>query len=143
MGLVYAPGQPIGKGATSGNIRNFNPKLGGGFSRIGTIIEGVRTGYRFVKANRKLFTGIGAVATGAGVDNLVGLTNNQLSETYHPGKPFNSRFRNFSNNKFRRRERYNHNKCCRCENRNRNQGVIRRNVGSRRRRPTRSNYYYR
>ncbi len=67
MGLVYVPNQPVGKGATSGNLKNFNPRLAGTYSRVGTIIQGVYTGYRFVRANYKLFTGIGAVSTGAGV----------------------------------------------------------------------------
>ncbi len=66
MPLAYVP-QSAGKGATSGNIRNFNPRLAGSYSRTGAIIQGVYAGYRFVKANYKLFTGIGAVSTGAAV----------------------------------------------------------------------------
>jgi len=86
MGLVYAPNQPIGKGATSGNIKNFNPRLAGGVGRIGTIIKGGQFVYRFVKANRKFFTGVGAVATGAGVENLVGTSNDKFGKTYRPNR---------------------------------------------------------
>ncbi len=89
MGLVYVP-QSAGKGATSGNIRNFSPRLAGSYSRIGTIIQGVRFGYRFVKSNYKLFTGIGAVATGAGVENLIGQSNNQFRETLRSKKRYSS-----------------------------------------------------
>ncbi len=67
MALAYAPNQPIGKGATSGNLRFFNPRLAGSGGRAGTIIAGGIAGYRFVKKNYKFFTGLGAVATGAGV----------------------------------------------------------------------------
>ncbi len=102
MGLVYAPGQPVGKGATSGNIKNFNPKLAGSGSRIGTIIAGAEFGYRFVKANYKFFTGLGAVVAGAGVGDLIAPRNeadNQLGEAYR------------ANNSYKRSRRFRRKHC--------------------------------
>ncbi len=135
MGLVYAP-QSIGKGATSGNFRGFNPKLAGGYSRTGAIIQGLYTGYRFVKANYKLFTGIGSVVTGAGVENLVGTSNNKLSETYSPknfsqrGGRYSQKFNTRSSNIKYKHPRRCSNRCC-CESCVR-RTMVRRRRGSRR-----------
>ncbi len=143
MGLVYAPNQPIGKGATSGNIRNFNPRLAGGFSRIGTIITGVQTGYRFVRTNYKFFTGLGSVATGTGVDHLVGQTNNPVGETHQPAFAKFSKHRNFGYNQYgkdRRKSRFRpSNRCC-C--RNNSKGSLRRTMVSGFKRSTRYNRTY-
>ena len=100
MGLVYVP-QTRGKGATSGNIRNFNPKLAGGYSRIGTIIKGGIAGYRFVRANYKFFTGLGSVIAGSAITfdkTGVDLTekSNSFQETYRtiPARHYSNGHRN-------------------------------------------------
>ena len=116
MGLVYAPNQPIGKGATSGNLRFFNPRLAGGFGRAGTIIKGAEAVARFAFRHRKFFTGVGSVATGAGIQagstgiDLDGSTNNQFRKTNSSGN-FNKR-----SGKYRRKRQYRYratrSKCC-------------------------------
>jgi len=131
MGLVYAPQQPVGKGATSGNLKFFNPRLAGSGSRIGTIIAGGVAGYRFVKANYKFFTGLGAVATGAGVENLVGSPNNQFRETYSSVR-FRQRGHRFSNNGQFSRGYRRPNKRQRCSCRCCSKGNLRRTMVSRR-----------
>ncbi len=141
MGLVYAPNQPIGKGATSGNIRNYSPRLAGSFSRVGAIIEGVRIGVRFAQRHYKFSTGIGSVATGAGVENLVGQTDNQFRKTYRSdrfqqrgfrsGIVSRSNFRKQKSRKFKTSE----NRCC-C------QSNLRGNMVPRRRHGYRNQYRY-
>ncbi len=124
MGLAYVP-QSRGKGATSGNLKFYNPKLAGTYSRAGTIIQGLHFGYRFVKANYKLFTGIGAVATGAGVSLLTpsgvpigNETDNQFRKTYRTKKftsyPRAGKRKFQSRTRYRRTPRRTHTGCCRC-----------------------------
>ncbi len=83
MGLVYAP-QPTGRGATSGPVKLFTPRLGPSGSRVGAIAQGIVAGARFASRHYKLSTGIGSVVTGAGVENLVGSPNSEFGETHSP-----------------------------------------------------------
>jgi len=100
MGLVYAP-QSIGKGATSGNFRFINnPRLVGIGGGTGAIRKGLRIGYRFVKTNYKLFTGITSVGVGAGVENLIGSSNNPNGKTYQPNYSNNRTAFNARNSKY-------------------------------------------
>ena len=141
MGLVYAPNQPIGKGATSGNIRNFTPRLAGTGSRIGTIVTGVRAGIRFAQRHYKFSTGIGSVVTGAGVENLIGQTDDQFGKTYFPNKFQQRSNRNGSFHSARKsykrsfKFKPSSNRCC-C------QGSVHRNVATRRRQRYRYKYHY-
>jgi len=129
MGLVYVP-QSAGKGATSGNLKRFNPRLAGAYSRTGAIIQGLQFGYRFVRANYKLFTGIGAVTTGAGVENLIGQSDNQFGETLRTGR-FQQRSTRNGSTKFNRRRKARPIICKSCACGVYNKSRIRRNVGYR------------
>ncbi len=141
MGLVYAPNQPIGKGATSGNIRNFNPRLAGSFSRIGTIVTGFRAGIRFAQRHYKFSTGLGSVATGAGVENLVGQTDNQFRKTYRTDRfqqrGYSNRYngRSYFRKQKSRQFKASTNRCC-CESN------IHRTMVPRRRNGYRNKYRY-
>ncbi len=141
MGLVYVPTQPVGKGATSGNIKWYNPKLVGSGSRAGTIAQGIVAGARFIATNYKFFTGIGSVAVGAGVENLVGQANNQFREENYPTQPSNGYVRGRGNYKHsfgRGNSKYRKPSFCRkC-----NKSCLCGTMGSRRRRTTRRNYNY-
>ncbi len=107
MGLAYAP-QSAGKGATSGNLKFYNPKLAGAYSRTGAIIQGLHFGYRFVTANYKLFTGIGAVGIGAIASGIeLGIGTNETKNKF--GKAYSS-----AQSKYNRRTKYKHSRARQC-----------------------------
>ena len=139
MGLVYAPNQPIGKGATSGNIRNFKPRFHGSGGRFGSVIQGAFQVGKFLWKNRRVIQGPSIVGAGAGLS--AGSTGLPLDETYYPipkknktNQSFKPRYeRGYGSQSYRREKR------CWCNvTRRRSSGKYRksylpRTMGSRRR----------
>jgi len=133
MGLAYAPNQPVGKGATSGNLKFFNPRLAGGFGRAGTILKGLEFGARFAQRHYKLFTGVGSVPIGTIIGGMVvGSPDNQFPKTFYPVQPhrggsgrYKPNYSRGSSSRFRSRKRSRQSCCRKC-----NQSSSSRNMGS-------------
>ncbi len=98
---VYSGG--VGKDSPYGKATGlYTPRLAGSRSRVGTIIEGMRFGYRAIRKHYKLSTGIGVIATGAGVRYAT-------KGTYR--KALRQR-KSVYNNRRRSRKQNNSNCCC-------------------------------
>ena len=116
MGLAYVP-QSTGKGATSGPVKFYNPKLAGGYSRAGAIYQGLQAGYRFVTTNYKLFTGIGSVGIGAAISGTGDYVNIALSQnvsTYQRKQALRSSSKYRSNKRRYKRAHRGRCHCCTC-----------------------------
>ena len=94
-------------------FRQFVPRLARGPGRAGTIIAGVQAGIRLARKHYKFSTGLGSVATGAGV-NQFGEWN--LDETINKfGKAHRATKQGYNHRIVNRKAKYrkgNSKRCC-------------------------------
>ncbi len=105
MPISYVP-QSVGKGATSGPFKQYQPKLAGYGTKHGAIIRGAITVGGFLQKWYKPVTGIAVVGIGAGLAGI------DLNEEHNQ---FYQTLRQYGKLKYnsRQRKNYRDSRCCR------------------------------
>ncbi len=123
-GLSMGRDTPYGKWTQPYGIKIHGP----GSGKIKAVIAGAYYVGRYITRNYKFFTGVGVVATGAGVASLGGSSDNQLGETFRSLPNRRSELRS-KNKLFCARCNKLTYKCRKCSRRKPRKGYVRRNMG--------------